>query len=106
MPELQFVVPVRGGIERKVPDHTWPLRWKLIEMKGLSAHGDYVTQDEDVEREAELRAEGWEVEEVTPRAIRERPRQTVERIIRFLQTPNARWQPGVSVAQEFAPRRV
>ena len=97
-PKLQFVVSVRGGTERRVPDHTWPMRRKLVEMKGLAAHGDYVTQDEDVEREAELRAAGWEVEEVTPRAIRERPRQTIERIIRFLQTPNAYWQPGASGA--------
>jgi hypothetical protein len=85
-PELQHVIPVRGGIEKSVPDFAWPRRRKVIEMKGLSAHGDYVIQDEDNERESAIRAAGWELDTVTPRAMRERPGQTIARLVRFLQT--------------------
>jgi hypothetical protein len=83
-PELQHVIPTRGGTERVVPDFTWPRRRKVIEMKGLSAHGDYVIQDDDVEREADIRAAGWALEVVTPRAMRERPERTITRLLRFL----------------------
>ena len=92
-PELQFAIDVRGGTEKVVPDAVWPLRRKVVEMKGLEAHGDYVIQDEDVERESAIRDAGWDLDSVTPRAMRERPDRTIARIIRFLQTPNALWQP-------------
>lgn len=85
-PELQYVIDVRDGTEKLVPDFTWPKRRKVVEMKGLEAHGDYVKQDEDVEREADIRAAGWDLECVTPRAMRERPKTTIERLIRFLES--------------------
>lgn len=83
-PELQLVIPVRGGLERLVPDFAWPARRKVIEMKGLSAHGDYVIQDEDNERESLIRAAGWDLATVTPRSMRERPAHTIDRLVRFL----------------------
>jgi hypothetical protein len=86
-PELQFAIPIRGGIEKVVPDFSWPRRRKVIEMKGLSAHGDYLIQDEDNERESAIRAAGWELDIVTPRSMRERPDATIARLVRFLQTP-------------------
>jgi len=89
-PELQHVIPVRGGADKVVPDFTWPARGKVIEMKGLSAHGDYVIQDEDNEREEAIRAEGWELTVVTPRSMRERPDATIARLLRFLGGPNDR----------------
>ena len=58
-------------------------------MKGLSAHGDYLIQDEDNERESAIRAAGWDLDTVTPRAMRERPAATIERLVRFLQTPTS-----------------
>jgi hypothetical protein len=85
-PELQHVIPVRGGAEKVVPDFTWPARRKVIEMKGLSAHGDYLIQDEDNERESAIRAAGWELDTVTPRSMRERPEATIARLVRFLRT--------------------
>jgi len=90
-PELQIAIDVRGGREKVVPDFVWSARRKAIEMKGLEAHGDYVIQDEDVEREAAIRAAGWDLDCVTPRAMRERREKTIARLIRFLQTPNAHW---------------
>lgn len=90
-PVLQFEVKVRNGTEVKTVDFAWPARVKLIEMKGLAAHGDYVIQDEDVEREGDIRAAGWELDSLTPRAMRERPARTIARLIDFLQTPNAHW---------------
>ena len=92
-PELQFAIDVRDGTEKVVPDFVWPIRRKVVEMKGLQAHGDYLIQDEDVERESAIRNAGWDLDSVTPRAMRERPDRTIARIIRFLQTPNAHWQP-------------
>lgn len=92
-PELQVAIGVRDGTDRVVPDFVWPGRWKVIEMKGLAAHGNYMIQDEDVEREAAIRAAGWELDSLTPRAMRERRAATLRRVIRFLQTPNAKWQP-------------
>ena len=89
-PELQYVIPIRGGTEKCVPDFTWPRRRKIIEMKGLSAHGDYLIQDEDVERESDIRAAGWELDVVTPRSLRERPDRTIRRLLRFLGAPNDR----------------
>lgn len=83
-PELQFAIPIRGGAEKVVPDFTWPARNKVIEMKGLSAHGDYLIQDEDNERESAIREAGWDLETVTPRAMRERPDRTIDRLLRFL----------------------
>lgn len=94
-PVLQFEVKVRNGSEVKTVDFAWPARVKLIEMKGLAAHGDYVIQDEDVEREGDIRAAGWELDSLTPRAMRDRPARTIARLIQFLQTPNAHW-PGPS----------
>ena len=85
-PELQYAIDVRDGTAKLVPDFTWPQRRKVIEMKGLDAHGDYVKQDEDIEREADIRAAGWGLDCVTPRAMRERPKATIERLIRFLQS--------------------
>ncbi|HUP87417.1 MAG TPA: hypothetical protein VM143_17330 [Acidimicrobiales bacterium] len=87
-PELQHAIPVRGGIEKLVPDFTWPGRGKVIEMKGLSAHGDYLIQDEDNERESAIRAAGWQLDTVTPRSMRERPGATITRLLRFLGGPN------------------
>jgi hypothetical protein len=84
-PELQFAIDVRGGTEKVVPDFVWPVRRKVIEMKGLEAHGDYRIQDEDVERESAIRAAGWGLDCVTPRAMRERPQQTIARLISFLE---------------------
>lgn len=92
-PELQVVIDVRGGTEKVVPDFVWPARRKVIEMKGLAAHGDYVIQDEDVERESAIRAAGWDLDCVTPRAVRERREKTMARLVRFLQTPNEHWHP-------------
>jgi hypothetical protein len=92
-PELQFVIDVRDGREKVVPDFVWPRRRKVVEMKGLKAHGDYLKQDEDVERESAIRAAGWDLDCLTPRAMRERRKQTIARVITFLQTPNAHW-PG------------
>ena len=87
-PELQFSIKVREGRHTWTVDFAWPRRRKAIEMKGLAAHGDYVIQDEDVEREGDIRAAGWDLDSLTPRAMRERPTQTIRRLIRFLQTPN------------------
>jgi hypothetical protein len=89
-PELQFVIPIRGGAEKVVPDFTWPGRRKVIELKGLSAHGDYLVQDDDNEREAAIRAAGWDLDIVTPRSMRERPDRTINRLLRFLGAPNHR----------------
>ncbi len=89
-PELQHAISIRGGSEKVVPDFTWPARRKAIEMKGLSAHGDYLIQDEDNEREAAIRAAGWDLEIVTPRSMRERPGPTIERLLRFLGAPDDR----------------
>jgi hypothetical protein len=83
-PALQYVIPIRGGTEEVVPDFTWPKRRKVIEMKGLLAHGDDLVQDEDNEREEAIRAAGWDVRNITPRAMRERPALTVDRLLRFL----------------------
>lgn len=83
-PELQFVIAARGGIDKVVPDFAWPRRRKVIEMKGLSAHGDYLIQDEDNERESLIRAAGWDLATVTPRSMRERPTATIARLLRFL----------------------
>ena len=89
-PELQHVIPLRDGSEKVVPDFTWPRRDKVIEMKGLSAHGDYVIQDEDNEREEAIRAAGWDLAVVTPRSMRERPDATIARLLRFLGGQNHR----------------
>ena len=93
-PLLQFVIPVAPEREeKKAPDSVWPERWKVIEMMGLDAHGNYVTQADDIDRAAMIRAAGWELEEVAPLHIRERRTNTIARLIRFLQTPNTKW-PG------------
>lgn len=84
-PELQFEIKVRNGTQTWTVDFAWPLRRKAIEMKGLEAHGNYLIQDEDVEREGDIRAAGWDLDSVTPRAMRERPKATVARLIRFLE---------------------
>ena len=85
-PKLQYVIEVYDGTEKVVPDFAWPERRKAIEVKGLSAHGDYVRQDDDNEREAAIRAAGWDLEIVTPRSMRERRAKTIARLIRFLQS--------------------
>ena len=64
-------------------------------MKGLEAHGNYFAQDEDNDREAMIRAAGYDLETVTPRSLRDRKDRTIRRLITFLQTPNANW-PGVA----------
>lgn len=92
-PELQHVITVDDGRERLVPDYFWPLRWKVIEMKGLAAHGNYFAQDEDNDREAMIRAAGYDLDTVTPRSLRDRKARTIRRLINFLETPNAHW-PG------------
>lgn len=90
-PEMQFVIKIRDGRESVTVDFAWPRRRKVVEMKGLLAHGDYETQDEDLEREAEIRAAGWDLDCLAPRAIRERPHRTIDRVLRFVETPNAFW---------------
>ncbi len=87
-PEMQYAIPIRGGAEKVVPDFTWPDRGKVIEMKGLSAHGDYVIQDDDNEREEAIRAAGWELAVVTPRSMRERPGAVIARLLLFLGGPS------------------
>jgi len=104
-PELQYVIDVRCGTERLVPDFTWPRRRKVIEMKGLEAHGDYVIQDQDHEREADIRAAGWDLTTVTPRAMRERPARTIARLLQFLQTPAPTLLPSELGAPDDRTRR-
>lgn len=86
-PELQHAIAIRDGADKVVPDFSWPARAKVIEMKGLSAHGDYVIQDEDNEREEAIRAAGWDLTVVTPRSMRDRPAATIARLLRFLGGP-------------------
>ena len=93
-PELQLTIDVRGGREKVVPDTAWPVRRKVIEMMGLAAHGDYERQADDVERAAAIRGAGWDLEEVTPKQMRERRERTIERLIEFLERPNAVWPPA------------
>lgn len=102
-PELQHVITVANGTERLVPDFTWPLRRKVVEMKGLAAHGNYVLQDEDAEREALIRAAGWDLEIVTPRSMRDRKERTTARLIAFLQKPNHHHWPDPLIAAARRP---
>lgn len=51
----------------------------MIEMKGLSADGDDVVQDEDNEREEAIGAAGWELTVVATPSMRERPDPTIAR---------------------------
>lgn len=102
-PDLQHVIEVRHGTERLVPDFTWPRRRKVIEMKGLSAHGDYMIQDADNEREADIRAAGWDLATVTPRSMRERPAQTIARLLEFLRTPPSAPRPPTVLGAPDAP---
>lgn len=90
-PELQHVIVVDDGRQRLVPDYVWSRRWKVIEMKGLEAHGNYFVQDEDNDREAMIRTAGYDLECVTPRSLRDRKERTISRLIAFLQTPNTNW---------------
>ena len=93
-PVLQMPIeldPVTGV--KATPDSVWPARWKVIEMMGLEAHGNYEVQADDVERADAIRAAGWDLAEVTPRQMNERREKTIARLIRFLQTPNAHWPP-------------
>ena len=92
-PELQHGIVVENGRERLLPDCCWPLRWKVVEVKGLAAYGNYFIQDEDNDREAMIRAAGFDLECITPRSLRDRRARTIRRLITFLQTPNANW-PG------------
>lgn len=85
-PELQGIVDVGAGGRKVSCDCLWRKRKKVLEMMGLSAHGDYVRQDEDTERAAAIRAAGYDLLEITPRAIRERPKRTVASIIRWLES--------------------
>ena len=84
-PESQGLIVVDGGRRKVAPDWLWRARKKALEMMGLAAHGDYLRHDEDTERASSIRAAGFDLLEVTPRAVRERPEQTVQRIISWLQ---------------------
>lgn len=83
-PVLQGVIKLPFGRVVSV-DSLWPARAKVVEVMGLGAHGDYARQDDDIERAAAIRAAGYSLKEVTPRAIRKRPEATVASIIRFLE---------------------
>lgn len=84
-PTPQLRIKVDGGRLTLTPDFGWERRWAVIEMLGLEAHGDYVRQDEDVERSSLIRNAGWALDEVTPRAIRTRPEEKIRRLVAFLQ---------------------
>lgn len=58
-----------------------------MEVVGLDTHGDYESQDYDCERAAEIRALEWDLLEIPPKAIRERPEATVRRVIEWLKVP-------------------
>ena len=83
-PVLQFGLKIDGGRREATIDLAWPDRGKVIEVMGLDSHGDYVAQDYDYERAAAIRRLGWDLREIAPRAIRERPEQTVRDIITWL----------------------
>ena len=68
------------------PDALWRRRKKALEIMGLAAHGDYFKQDADTERARAIRAAGYDLLEVTPRAVRERPKKTIDDIITWLLT--------------------
>ena len=83
-PVLQLSIKIFDGRAVATVDFAWPERRKVVEVMGLDTHGDYEAQDYDYERAAELRAIGWDVLEIAPKAIRERPDQTVRRILTWL----------------------
>jgi hypothetical protein len=83
-PELQGLVDVDGGRRKVSCDCLWASRKKALEMMGLSAHGDYVTHDDDTERASDIRAAGFDLMELTPRAVRERPDRTIRKIVAWL----------------------
>lgn len=85
-PESQGLIVVDGGRCKVAPDWLWRQRMKALEMMGLAAHGDYFRHDQDTERAGLIRAAGYDLLEITPRAVRERPEQTVRRIISWLET--------------------
>jgi hypothetical protein len=87
-PMMQGVIKVDRGRRDLSVDLLWKKRTKVVEMMGLSAHGDYIRQDEDTVRGALIRDAGYDLREVTPRAVRERPHETIAEIVRWLQTPN------------------
>jgi hypothetical protein len=82
-PELQFTIKIFDGRAEATVDFAWPRRKKLIEVEGLDTHADYEAGDYDNERAAEVRALGWDLRVVAPKAINERPDATVARLVRL-----------------------
>jgi hypothetical protein len=84
-PVLQFRIDLGRGVVVTI-DFGWPERRKLLEVMGAAAHADYVRQDEAYERATLIRAQGWDLRDVAPRALRERRYATIASIVRWLQT--------------------
>jgi len=62
----------------------WPQRRKLVEFDGFDTHSSPEALDNDLERQNDLLDLGWGLRRWSGRAVRRRPRQVAERILRFL----------------------
>ncbi|HEX7167470.1 MAG TPA: hypothetical protein VF230_10865 [Acidimicrobiales bacterium] len=82
-PVRQFAIPLSDG-SFAVVDSCWPERRKVVEVEGLTWHGDFRAHDYDTYRRGLITDAGYSVRSVTPRALRERPTQTLALLLRFL----------------------
>jgi hypothetical protein len=85
-PVRQFSVELPDGTSA-VLDLAWPRRRKAIEPDGMQGHGFAHAQANDFRRRGLLREVGWDVQPVSPFALRETPRETMAMLIRFLLGP-------------------
>jgi hypothetical protein len=88
----------RGGLVKplvnvrkhgRVPDFRWPEQHLVVEADGKAWHDHKLAREDDVERQAELEAQGLRVLRVTWRQVIAQPVQTLERL-RAAGAPGAR----------------
>lgn len=95
--ELVFEAPIPRPIQQlhvrlqdgsnAYPDLCWPDRMRIVEADGFEAHGTPEQFEHDLRRQNQLMELGWEIRRFTATAIRDRPREVQDEIVRFINKP-------------------
>ena len=86
LPKRQFELTLLNG-QKIYLDFAWDERDKAIEYDGLESRADVESHDHELERQNEIWDLGWQLRRYSPKALRDRPKETYRKIVRFLDGP-------------------
>ena len=85
VPARQFQLVTREGTPIYL-DFAWDLRTKALEFDGLASRADSRAHDQELERQNDILELGWRLRRFSPVALRDRPRETYRKILRYLES--------------------